>query len=999
MSAELYPAHFQHGWDFFYLDSCGSGTSDEPLEMNNVLAFSLGISPTLELQKALRCFFPYALSSSIYRIIHHRQIPTRSGPYNKAATTEERRQLLSDLLAEENGKKLRNILETIFLQTFTPQDVSQQLDAAANGGTIQNSMAVTTQEFFRSSLTVFLSHYLLEMNKSYDVDMLFENGPELVVVFLEMIHYLPTPSLKDLRVRSSMLSYPPSAHLDRYPLFPFIKILHTNIMRIQAKIKLENPDIIENEFAMSQLIEQELFEKVPSLKDVTNSKEAYNCFITEFIKSILGFRQLDEKRQSFFENFLNNIVNPRSVVMVFLASARHQIMLEKWYYSLKELSSIPTEVDPPDWQTAYQQGDITFIKYALNVFWVELRALMQSHDKEKRLEVWFMTYQQIYHNFPLHNANKELGEPITTYLDITMAVFLYIRAFWNSRNVIFQGNFISQILEFRTITLTELIDLLNPQKKDKLAKRFVQDLMQYFLPPPIKSKELEQYVLLLNKPYLPFKCREVLLSKLMFDPSTEKDTFGCSVLVGNLVAEVLATFGTNITRYIPTTHKSRTTASECMQSPLADMLYELFCSGLRSFIDPNVPVGTIFTNYDKIEEDLQIATSSFDKIIIHIQIAALREVLLPLFAKVVISHEYMNLQVSNAEFLRKTLALDFEYQIKLIQIIKNNNQRDLKNLLLLHKDTLGLQNWTFLEAMELQSNYTYHHFSWMLDHTTPLGTKFLEFKRKFLEMIQNDISTQTWHNSIRTNATTSQSKGEQRMFLMLAIYYHIYEPAFKFTTEKREQFQDAMYNHVRLDLDLTDEQLNMLVGFALGTRFHVTQTDEDDYLRLILKPVEEKQNRIRHCLVNAASVALALGKDSHLYAHFFQPQMLENTWGTGSTEPHKITRNGVHYDCGCEFNADGKQKRRGRILLTPNSLYVLYFLNYGGFCLSMLTNNSEIYLKGPVLSDWQVVRKYCYAQIADCWTLLHLNLGMDSEEASFFITQCLEQMYQVCISI
>eukprot|EP00698_Gefionella_okellyi_P000162 TRINITY_DN10146_c0_g1_i2.p1 TRINITY_DN10146_c0_g1~~TRINITY_DN10146_c0_g1_i2.p1 ORF type:complete len:5535 (-),score=1671.40 TRINITY_DN10146_c0_g1_i2:10-15267(-) len=116
---------------------------------------------------------------------------------------------------------------------------------------------------------------------------------------------------------------------------------------------------------------------------------------------------------------------------------------------------------------------------------------------------------------------------------------------------------------------------------------------------------------------------------------------------------------------------------------------------------------------------------------------------------------------------------------------------------------------------------------------------------------------------------------------------------------------------------------------------------------------------MRHALVNL--LALVIGHDvspgrNFAWTHMFNPIALENTFGFASRHEAPITRNGVHYCCGCQLTADGtlyqKPDASRNWSLTQPALYLGYIIAYGGFCLNMLfDDNAVANLVGPILSQ------------------------------------------------
>lgn len=135
-----------------------------------------------------------------------------------------------------------------------------------------------------------------------------------------------------------------------------------------------------------------------------------------------------------------------------------------------------------------------------------------------------------------------------------------------------------------------------------------------------------------------------------------------------------------------------------------------------------------------------------------------------------------------------------------------------------------------------------------------------------------------------------------------------------------------------------------------------------------------------------------------------------------------MKREGLLYDCGCELTADGDYGRADysahalRGTLNLHSLYLLLWVNFGGFCLSLLTQRDaqnalkgwkmwtvlveplrhcDLCLLGGVISDWQSVRHYCLSQLKTMWMLMRDNLSFSDEERTLFVTTALHNFFDV----
>ena len=97
------------------------------------------------------------------------------------------------------------------------------------------------------------------------------------------------------------------------------------------------------------------------------------------------------------------------------------------------------------------------------------------------------------------------------------------------------------------------------------------------------------------------------------------------------------------------------------------------------------------------------------------------------------------------------------------------------------------------------------------------------------------------------------------------------------------------------------------------------------------------------------------------------------------------------------------------------SLYLVYFVSFGAFCLSLSAfPESHEDLHGPVLakhsiataenahfqdlSEQERVRSFCLLRISLFWQFLQRNLQLQTEERSIFVNHCLWRFHEVVLS-
>lgn len=89
-----------------------------------------------------------------------------------------------------------------------------------------------------------------------------------------------------------------------------------------------------------------------------------------------------------------------------------------------------------------------------------------------------------------------------------------------------------------------------------------------------------------------------------------------------------------------------------------------------------------------------------------------------------------------------------------------------------------------------------------------------------------------------------------------------------------------------------------------------------------------------------------------------------------------------------------KHATRGTYSL--HSLYLMLWANFGAFCMSLLTQpKATEMIHGPVISEWQAVRHYCYSQLQTVWAHMRNNLSISDEERSFLVMRGLMNLYEL----
>ncbi|CAF1604719.1 unnamed protein product, partial [Didymodactylos carnosus] len=161
------------------------------------------------------------------------------------------------------------------------------------------------------------------------------------------------------------------------------------------------------------------------------------------------------------------------------------------------------------------------------------------------------------------------------------------------------------------------------------------------------------------------------------------------------------------------------------------------------------------------------------------------------------------------------------------------------------------------------------------------------------------------------------------------------------------------------------------------------------------------------------SMIILSGKETFLWIFTFQPLLLQDTYGFGSTTDTVIRMDGIHYDCGCILRETGDLMQYSNRVIRPNamnipSIYVTYFLTFG--CLAwhvLLYENSVENLYGPVLSrnaidatdeiryrivDTNVRTRLCHFIRARLLSTMNfLSIRSTKDDACLILNRCFEQ--------
>ncbi|CAF4614072.1 unnamed protein product [Rotaria socialis] len=175
---------------------------------------------------------------------------------------------------------------------------------------------------------------------------------------------------------------------------------------------------------------------------------------------------------------------------------------------------------------------------------------------------------------------------------------------------------------------------------------------------------------------------------------------------------------------------------------------------------------------------------------------------------------------------------------------------------------------------------------------------------------------------------------------------------------------------------------------------------------------EEDELAIRHCLVNLMAMILMGGKQSFLWTFAFEPLILENTFGFGSTTHSIIQNNGIHYDSGCVLSLNGDltrfPTRKNHSAMNVPAVYTVLFSTFGAMAWHLLLFDKSVEnLYGHILSPSAIddntidVRiagdnlrtKVCYFVRARLLSTFNfLSIRSNTDETCILLGRCFEQM-------
>ncbi|CAM2729399.1 unnamed protein product [Rotaria socialis] len=252
---------------------------------------------------------------------------------------------------------------------------------------------------------------------------------------------------------------------------------------------------------------------------------------------------------------------------------------------------------------------------------------------------------------------------------------------------------------------------------------------------------------------------------------------------------------------------------------------------------------------------------------------------------------------------------------------------------------------------------------------------------------------------------------EIKVMLLLNIYYVYYCNA-------RLNSLDNLLTIIEDKLQPCDEEQRVFRAFLQPEKHMIGYPNENNvkdnnYLNDLFKIdfKDDEQLPIRHTLVNLLVMILLGGKENTLWMFAFEPLKLEGTHGFASTATSPITRNGVHYDCGCVLSENGglEQLHGGNEFSIP-AVYIAFFATFGAMAWHLLLYESSVgNLCHPILAKHAINPTADLAGISKdsirartcyfvCTRLLSTNiflqLQMNQDDVCLLFNRCFELFAQ-----
>ncbi|CAF1165379.1 unnamed protein product [Didymodactylos carnosus] len=184
-----------------------------------------------------------------------------------------------------------------------------------------------------------------------------------------------------------------------------------------------------------------------------------------------------------------------------------------------------------------------------------------------------------------------------------------------------------------------------------------------------------------------------------------------------------------------------------------------------------------------------------------------------------------------------------------------------------------------------------------------------------------------WINEQQNVEENRLDLNEIKSMLILKIYYDYYCQG-----ENNLMLLHELLETLQMNMEFSPEEIQVFRVLLEPVENMIGYNDEkQNYLNEIFKidSTAEDELSIRHSLVNLISMIILSGKETFLWIFIFQPLLLQDTYGFGSTTDTVIRMDGIHYDCGCILRETGDLMQYSNRVIRPNamnipSIYVAY---------------------------------------------------------------------------
>eukprot|EP00731_Ephydatia_muelleri_P021734 Em0014g325a len=493
------------------------------------------------------------------------------------------------------------------------------------------------------------------------------------------------------------------------------------------------------------------------------------------------------------------------------------------------------------------------------------------------------------------------------------------------------------------------------------------------------------------------------------------------------------------TDYIPTFYQQSTAISERMQQPLAHLY---FLTLMEHLVDKEQDLPALLCMRVAIKKQLHSSsTKTNEKILLYIELQAVVQVIVKQVAIDLISSDPLKTKQLSRMIEEVNSILDDPAKeggackshapVLALHLLKHfKSSRKFTDLLTVKFESVcqGISCLKqFHGELKEQAEPKPHLFPHMAEVHHPLGKLYQRVKKVMLNIHDgkgniDDLITFARESGAAQKASAAAVQGGTfKMAVWLTVYYDFFDKKKPSETlcnaiggDKLSQFFEKGHiaaiqwflNPQYPDLPKPRHEDESQPGGRQARPKQKRSKPEDSLLELFrlskTQPPDQSDVELRHALANMIAVVIASPRASnHLWYHMFEPDGLMDTYMTGFMYDTKVSRNGLHYDCGVELSPDGlfgRQdylKHAGRGTYTLHSLYLLLWANFGAFCVALLTQpNADKKLHGTIISDYLPIRNYCVYQLRKIWDHMKNNLNISDEERSTLLMRCMNRFYE-----